>query len=98
MKSAKQEMEKKIRKAEAEYRERYGKDYCLFKTQYGALQIAQRQLWYLASQRFDSIVFCDIVMPLETKSFYDACVKAYEAGYRGVINSDVERMRDREAE
>ena len=94
-KNAKQIMEKRIRQAEREYREKYGIGYCLFRSKNGKLyEIAQRPLWYLADSRFDSVVFNEIVLDLETKSFYEACSKAYEAGYRGVLNSNVEKIRE----
>lgn len=91
--SPKQLMEKKIRKAEREYKEQRGNEYCLFKTEYGVYQIAQHPLWYLENESLDSIVFCEIVMELKTRSFFEAEEKAYEAGYRGVINSDIEKWR-----
>lgn len=93
MKSAKQIMEKKIMSANREYAEKRGNGYCLFRS--GKLyEIAQRPLWHLVDGSFDSIVFNEIVMDLETTNYYDACAKAYCAGYRGVINSCVEDLRE----
>lgn len=91
MKDPHQIMLDRIKKAEREYWNKYGRGYCLFKSEYGGLyEVAQRPLWYLKTSRFDSLEFNRIVMDLETKSFYEACAKAYDMGYRSVINSCVE--------
>lgn len=93
--SSKAVMERTIKKAEREYHEQHGNGYCLFKLKgNGLYEIAQRPLWYLKTSRFDSIVFNEIVMDLGTKSFYEACAKAHDMGYRSVINSCVERIRE----
>lgn len=82
--NAKQIMEDKIRKAEREYKEKYGRGYCLFKEKHGKeYEVSQRPLWYLASSRFDSLTFNELVMDLHTNSFFEACRKAREMGYHG---------------
>lgn len=83
--TAKQIMEQKIRKAEMEYKAKYGNGYCLFKSKGSddQYEVSQRPLWYLASSRFDSLTFNELVLDLETKSFFEACKKARELGYHG---------------
>ena len=87
---------KEYRKAEAEYRKDHGINYCLFKRKNSCLyEVAQFPIFYMSYPE-NEIIACDIVKDLETKSFYEACSKAYDMGYRGVLNSIVEELRKAE--